>query len=53
MVVTNVNMLLFGGCACCLIGGLSVCMVVTNVNMLLWWLCLLSDGWVICLQGGN
>ena len=35
MVVTNVNMLLCGGCACCPMGGLYVCMVVTNVNMLL------------------
>ena len=51
MVVTNVNMLLCGVCACCLIGGLSFCMVVTNVNMLLCGGC--ADGWLIFLHGGD
>ena len=50
-VVTNVNMLLCGVCACCLIGGLSVSRVVTNVNMLLCGGC--ADGWLIFLHGGD
>ena len=46
MVVTNVDMLLYGDCACCQMSGLSFCMVVTNVDMLL------CGGCVCCPMGG-